>query len=315
MNCVRAPVRRGEQVVGLVHRTKTDTATRRIGGAPTARRLITALAGAVLVAATLIAVSAAPAGAANLKYAAIVGDAGGNGYWLVQSGGTAVPHGSAPTLSNTNCDPLFTAPVLGAVATPDHLGFWEYNAKGGIACFGDAVNWGSGDTHTLAHPIVGMSTSYDGNGYHMVDGTGGVIAWGDACYLGSPTTVPKNKPIVAVTDYPFGSPSCASTGYTEVGSSGTVYAFGASVSYGTPASTSRIVTIVSTPDGLGYWELARSGVVTNLGSAPSLGWTSVAASQRMVSMAITPAGDGYWELGLHGIVWPHGTAISYGNGP
>jgi len=266
----------------------------------TARHLISVLAGTTLVLVVLTGVSAVPAGAASIKYAAIVGDAGGTGYWLVQSGGSTVAHGSAPAPSNTDGDPLFTAPVLGAVATPDHLGFWEYNANGGLACFGDATDWGSGDPHTLPDPTVGMASTYDGHGYVMVDRIGDVISWGDACYLGSPPARTKHKPIVAVASYPFGSASCPSTGYWVVGSTGTVYPFGTAAAYGTTTSPSPIVTLVSTPSGLGYWELAKSGVITNFGDAASLGWTSVVASRRMVSMAITPSGAGYWELGLTG---------------
>ena len=249
-------------------RTHRDTGT--------VRRLPAALAGTFLAVATLTVGAAAPAGAATAKYAAIVADPGGTGYWLVQPGGAVFPHVSAPALTNTDCDPLFTAPVLGAVATPDHLGFWEYDAKGGIACFGDAVNYGHADPIVLAHPIVGMATSYDGGGDDMVDSTGGVSAWGDACFLGHVPTHPKIKPIVAIASYPFGTSSCPTAGFWDVGSAGTVYPFGAALAYGTPTSPSPIVTIVSTPNGLGHWELARSGVVTNLGDAPSLGWTSVA---------------------------------------
>ena len=287
-------------------RTHRDTGT--------VRRLPAALAGTFLAVATLTVGAAAPAGAATAKYAAIVADPGGTGYWLVQPGGAVFPHGSAPALTNTDCDPLFTAPVLGAVATPDHLGFWEYDAKGGIACFGDAADYGSTDGITLPHPVVGMASSYDGAGYDMVDSSGGIYSFGDACYQGHPVTLVGKKPIVAIATSPLGSPTCSSTGYWEVGSTGYVYPYGVALSYGNVNSKSRLVTIVATPDGLGYWELARSGVVSNYGDAAPLGWTSVATSQRMVAMATAPDGTGYWELGLHGIVWPEGSAVSYGNG-
>jgi len=251
-----------------------------------------------------VAASSLPASAKTpkpLPYAAIVNSPSGTGYWLVQTDGTVTPAGTAPALTNTNCDPTFAAPAIGAVATPDGLGLWEVNAGGAVACLGDAVFYGSMGAYHLNHPMVGIAATPDGLGYRFVSTDGGVFCFGDAVFLGSEggTTLPK--PIVSIAATP-------ANGYWMVGGSGIVYPFGDAAAHGNGPRGSHIVAMAGTHDGNGYWLLDKNGAVRNFGDAAALGSTTVPAGQRMVSLASTPSGNGYYELGLHGVVSPQGAA-------
>ena len=49
------------------------------------------------------------------------------------------------------------APIVGAAATPDGGGYWEFAADGGVFSFGDAQFLGSMGGHPLNAPVVGAA--------------------------------------------------------------------------------------------------------------------------------------------------------------
>ena len=103
-------------------------------------------------------------------------------------------------------------------------------------------------------------------------------------------------------------------GYWEFGASGAVYPFGSALSYSSLTSSSKIVAMASSADGLGYWLTAANGRVRHFGDALGHGSTT-GPTKPIVDMTVTPDYGGYWELGSAGHVYPHGDAVSYGNGP
>jgi len=260
---------------------------------------------------------AAPSGAASTpKFVGIVATAAGTGYYLQDSAGKVERFGTAPKLANSNCQtPALTTPVVGVAPTPDHRGFWEFNAKAGVACFGDAVFNGDLQAETLPAPITGLTSTLDGKGYLMVGAGGGVFTFQDACFLGSPaTSTPLPAPIVGIALSPGPTTCPGEGGYWAVSATGTVYPYGNALSYSSLKSTSPVVALAPTPDGKGYWIVASDGRVWHFGDAGNHGSTTAPTGKPIVAVAVTPDGGGYWLLGATGIVYPHGDAVSYGNG-
>jgi hypothetical protein len=66
-----------------------------------------------------------------------------------------------------------------------------------------------------------------------------------------------------------------------------------------------MVSLASTPDGKGYWEMAADGGIFAFGDAAfygSMGGSPL--NKPMVSLASTPDGKGYWEMAADGASSP-----------
>jgi len=206
---------------------------------------------------------------------------------LVAAGG-----GTALTSSTTTSA---TAPVVATSATTTG-GYELAGADGGVFDFGNAGFYGSTysdgltglhGAHALAAPIVGIASTPDRRGYWMVGADGGVFNFGDAGFYGS------------------------------------TYSDGLSGLGGAHPLRSPIVGIASTPDGKGYWLVAKDGFVYSFGDADyygdiySDGLTGLSGphplSAPIVGIAATPDGQGYWLVGADGGVFNFGNAQFHGS--
>ena len=205
---------------------------------------------------------------------------------LVAAGG-----GTALASSATSA----TAPVVATSATTTG-GYELAGADGGVFDFGNAGFYGSTysdgltglhGAHALAAPIVGIASTPDRRGYWMVGADGGVFNFGNAGFYGS------------------------------------TYSDGLSGLGGAHPLRSPIVGIASTPDGKGYWLVAKDGFVYSFGDADyygdifSDGLTGLSGphplSAPIVGIAATPDGQGYWLVGADGGVFNFGNAQFHGS--
>lgn len=74
--------------------------------------------------------------------------------------------------------------------------------------------------------------------------------------------------------------------------------------------------IAATPDGGGYWEVARDGGVFTFGTAHFYGaMAGKPLNKPIVALVPTATGRGYWEVGTDGGVFAFGDAVSPANNP
>jgi Beta-lactamase enzyme family len=213
--------------------------------------------------------------------------------------------GAAASVGGTTLTNL-TAPVVGAVATSNGLGYWVVAADGGVFASGDAAFEGSaGGTHLNA-PIVGMAATPTGRGYWLVASDGGVFAYGDAAFEGSAGGTHLNAPVVGMAATPDGA------GYWLVAADGGVFAYGDAVfagSMGGRPLNQPIVGMAATAVGNGYWMTAADGGIFAFGDAPFEGSMGAEPlNEPIVGMAASPAGDGYWLAAADGGVFNFGDA-------
>ncbi|HWE56633.1 MAG TPA: hypothetical protein VG435_14065 [Acidimicrobiales bacterium] len=77
-----------------------------------------------------------------------------------------------------------------------------------------------------------------------------------------------------------------------------------------------IVGMAATPDGKGYWMVAKDGGIFAFGDARFFGSTGgVRLAQPIVGMAATPDGKGYWMVASDGGIFSYGKATFTGSGP
>ena len=103
----------------------------------------------------------------------------------------------------------------------------------------------------------------------------------------------------------------AEGGYREVGSDGSVAAFGSTYtgSLGGAPLNQPIVGMASTPTGDGDWEVASDGGVFSFGDAQFYGSTgSLRLNKPIVGIAATTDGRGYWMVASDGGVFSYGDA-------
>jgi hypothetical protein len=213
--------------------------------------------------------------------------------------------GAAAAVPGTTLNGL-VAPVVGAAATPDGLGYWVVAADGGVFTYGDAAFEGSTGGVHLNAPVVGMAATPDDRGYWLVASDGGVFTFGDAVFTGSMGGRPLNQPIVGMAATTSGH------GYWLVASDGGVFTFGDAPfegSMGGAPLNEPVVGMAASPDGLGYWLVAADGGVFTFGDAPfegSMGGTPL--NEPVVGMAASPDGLGYWLVAADGGVFTFGDA-------
>ncbi len=156
-------------------------------------------------------------------------------------------------------------------------GYWMVAGDGGIFTFGTAGFFGSMGGTKLVAPVVSMAATPDEKGYWMVGADGGVFTFGDALYFGS---------------LPGLLTSCGQ------GAAGAC-----------PVNVGAVVSMVTTPDGNGYWMATGNGMVFFFGDATDQGSASgLKLAAPIVSMAATPDGKGYWLVGADGGVFTFGDA-------
>jgi len=148
--------------------------------------------------------------------------------------------------------------VVGYAPDPSVPGAgWEVTSSGVVIPFGGAPSYGSIQTLGIAHlaaPIVGIAPTPHGQGYWLVGADGGVFTFGDAGFYGNTYT----------------------DGITGLG--------------GARPLAKSILSIVPTPDGMGYWLLAADGGVFDFGNAQF--WGSGPASGN--TGPFTAAGPVSW---------------------
>jgi beta-lactamase class A len=213
--------------------------------------------------------------------------------------------GAATVVPGTALQGL-AAPVVGAAATSDGLGYWVVTADGGVFAYGDAAFEGSAGGSHLNAPIVGMAASPTGRGYFLVASDGGVFAYGDAVFEGSAGGSHLDAPVVGMAATPDGG------GYWLVASDGGVFAYGDAVFAGAMGGrplNRPIVGMAATPTGRGYWMTASDGGIFAFGDAPFEGSTGgTPLNNPVVGMAASSDGGGYWLAAADGGVFTFGDA-------
>ena len=156
----------------------------------------------------------------------------------VEVAAAPVAHAAAPAHPLTRITASW--PISGIAAMPTGSGYLAVGQDGGIFNFGNAGFYGNPYTdgltgltgsHPLSQPIVGMAATPDGKGYWLVAKDGGVFNFGDAGFYGNPYT----------------------DGLTGLS--------------GSHPLSEPIVGMAATPDGKGYWLVAKDGGVFNFGDA------------------------------------------------
>jgi hypothetical protein len=194
--------------------------------------------------------------------------------------------------------------VVGLAALPNGSGYWEAEANGTVAAFGQAPNEGS-VTESLNAPIVGITVTPDGGGYWLVGSDGGVFSFGDARFYGSTGSLRLNQPVVGIAATPDGK------GYWLVASDGGIFSYGDATfrgSMGGKPLNEPVVGMATDASTGGYWEVAADGGIFSF-AAPFLGSTgSVHLNEPIVGMEGTPNGLGYRFVAADGGIFSYGTA-------
>jgi hypothetical protein len=202
-------------------------------------------------------------------------------------------------------------PIVSLAAAPAGQGYWMLGADGGVFAFGDAPFLGA-PAGQFRSPAVHLEPTPTGKGYWALSAGGEVIPFGDAAFRGQVFPLPMAAVGLAAT--PTGQ------GYWVATADGQVFAFGDAVlqavtgasapavgaGTGPPKPGAPTVAIAGSPDGKGYWLLARDGGVFSFG-VPFHG--SVADRQpyeRAVSLEATASGAGYYVAGGDGAVFAFG---------
>ena len=194
--------------------------------------------------------------------------------------------------------------TVGIAPLSNGSGYWEAEADGTVAAFGNAQNFGSANV-PLASPIVGIAATPDGGGYWLVGSDGGIFSFGDAQFYGSTGNLRLNSPIVGMTSTQDGK------GYWMVGSDGGIFSFGDAVfrgSMGGQRLNQPIVGMASDPATNGYWLVAADGGIFSYG-APFLGSTgNIHLNRPIVGMEATANGQGYRFVASDGGIFSFGQA-------
>jgi hypothetical protein len=181
-------------------------------------------------------------------------------------------------------------------------------------CFVDGDPVVPGPT-TTPQPLAQSCPTVDPDtGYRLVASDGGLFAYGSATFDGSAVPGAGGQAVPATIVGTATDP--ATGGYWEVGSDGTVDAFGAPFD-GDLAGRSLnhpIVGLAASPDGGGYWLVASDGGVFAFGDAAFYGSTgSLVLDNPVVGMAATPDGGGYWLVASDGGLFAFGAAPFWGS--
>ena len=246
------------------------------------------------------------------------------GYWMLDSGGTVYPFGSATAFGSAT--DLGSAVAMSPV--PGGGGYWVVNAAGFVDAFGSAR------AHTLSGQpgsnVVTIASTPDGGGYWLATATGQVITAGDAQGFGSMAGAKLNKPVVNMVPTPDGR------GYWLLAGDGGIFTFGDAGFFGSTGSIHLVkpaVAMAPTSDGKGYWIVAADGGLFTFGDATFYGSTGQlnparapggsnsivnALAKPVNGIVVTGDGAGYWMVAGDGGVFAFGDAGfvgSLGNNP
>ena len=249
------------------------------------------------------------------RFVAMAATPDGRGYWLAQGTGGVYSYGDAPfegSLPGLGVTP--SAPVVGMAATPAGRGYWLVGADGGVFAFGDAGFYGSLRSLGVEHagPVVGIAATPDGKGYWLIAAGGGVYAFGDARFYGAARTGTGGG-ASALLASPGGTGYVVT--YDQPGIFTALGSASAPADTGPPHITSVLVGAAAVPGGGGLWEVGTDGSVLAYGGAPFLGTPStlgVVPSGPITAIVATPAGKGYWLLSSRGGVYAFGDAGFFG---
>jgi hypothetical protein len=237
--------------------------------------------------------------------------AAGAGFWTLNSDGTVLGFGTAPTFGSA---PAATAdnPYVALASTRTGKGYWSVDASGDVHAFGDAHDYGGANSIALNQPILGIAPTVDGKGYWLLARDGGIFSYGNARFYGSTGAMTLNAPVISMASTPGGA------GYWLLGADGGVFSFGNAHFWGsTGAMTLRapVTSMIATTTGGGYRLLARDGGLFSFGDAhffgslPGAGWCP---GPSALAFAPTPHGSGYWMLLSDGQVVSFGKANPWG---
>jgi hypothetical protein len=194
--------------------------------------------------------------------------------------------------------------TIGIAPLANGTGYWEAEADGTVAAFGNAQSYGSVDV-PLNSPIVGIAATPDGGGYWLVAADGGIFSFGDAQFYGSTGNLRLNSPIVGMTSTQDGK------GYWMVASDGGIFSFGDALfrgSMGGQRLNQPIVGMAADPSTDGYWLVAADGGIFSFG-APFMGSTGdIHLNKPIVGMEATGNGQGYRFVASDGGIFSFGNA-------
>ncbi len=239
-------------------------------------------------------------------------------YNLSAQAGTVGP-GSAPIQAgggsptgSTACMPKLPAgTVVGSAATKSGSGYYEVDAFGDVAAFGNATCYGAMTGTPLTQPIVGMATDPSGGGYWLVARDGGIFSFGDAQFYGSTGAMHLNQPVVGM------SSDASGHGYWLVASDGGIFSFGDAVFHGGTGGihiNKPVVGMTTTASGNGYWLVASDGGIFSFGDAVFHGGTGgIHINKPVVGMTTTASGNGYWLVASDGGIFSFGDAVFHGS--
>jgi len=121
-------------------------------------------------------------------------------------------------------------------------------------------------------------------------------------------------PVLGATISP---PPSTSSGYWMLGSTGSVYSFGAAEYHGgavLPGGGTTATHIEPTPDGKGYWVVSSRGGVYSFGDAGYYGASpALGVFETVTSLSGTASGRGYWLFTNRGRVFAYGDARFFGD--
>jgi hypothetical protein len=257
----------------------------------------------------------------EFRVSMITGGEANSGYWLVGSDGGIFNFGAAGFYGSTGSMTL-QRPVVGITPTNDNRGYWLVASDGGVFSYGDSTfvgslpglgfhPAGSGLPHSLDQPIVGIVPSANGQGYYMVAADGGVFAFNSVFAGSCPGIGGCAGAAVAV------APDASGKGYWLATNSGQIYAFGNAKYFGAPGTqSSKITSMVRTPDGGGYYIVDGLGQVFAYGDAVWRGNLPAGAAvgfDPATAIAATADGQGYWITTALGKIYPFGDAPNDGD--
>ena len=195
--------------------------------------------------------------------------------------------------------------TIGIAPLSNGTGYWEAEADGTVAAFGNAQNYGSADTQPLNSRVVGIAATHDGHGYWLVAADGGIFSFGDAQFYGSTGNLRLNSPIVGMTSTPDGR------GYWMVASDGGIFSFGDAVFLGSMGGrhlNQPIVGMANDPATDGYWLVAADGGIFSFGAQFWGSTGNVRLNRPIVGMEATANGQGYRFVASDGGIFSFGNA-------
>jgi hypothetical protein len=240
-------------------------------------------------------------------------------YNLSAQAGTVGPGSSPPSQAGSGSGSASTAcmshlpsgSVVGSAATKSGNGYYEVDAAGDVAAFGNAVCYGAMTGTPLTQPIVGMATDPSGQGYWLVARDGGIFSFGNAQFYGSTGAMHLNQPVVGMSATANGG------GYWLVAADGGIFSFGDAVFHGSTGGihiNKPVVGMSATADGGGYWLVASDGGIFSFGDAVFHGSTGgMHLNKPVVGMTTTANGGGYWLVASDGGIFSFGDAVFHGS--